>query len=130
MAKCVISEGNNYIVDSVYVPQDGSYELFRLTDEKKVNKVACFLNDRFKGQNLTAGDSVKIMKITQVTVGMRKVKKWNKETGKYDKEEWDREVSLGVDAVKNASGVDNLPEFDDDVPFDVNTPWDENELPL
>jgi len=131
MAKVTITEGNIYPVDSTYAATDGSYELFRITDEGGKNKIGCFLNDRYKGQNIAKGDTVKIMKITQVQVGWRKAKKWNKETGKYDKEEWEKEVSLGVDAMKVNSGIDDLPEFTDaDVPFDVNTPWDENELPL
>lgn len=131
MARLTITEGNNYVVESAYIPPDGSYELFRVADDGNKNKIGCFLNDRYKGQNIVKGDTVKIMKITQVQVGWRKEKMWNKETRKYDREEWVKDVSIGVDAMKVTSGIDDLPEFTDaDVPFDVNTPWDENELPL
>lgn len=127
MARLTITEGNNYPVESTYTATDGSYELFRVTDDGKKNKIACFLNDRYRGQGIAKGDTVKIMKITQVQTGWRKEKKWNKETGKYDREEWVHDVSIGVDAVK--VGVDSLQNIEEDIDFG-DTPWDDNELPL
>lgn len=125
MAKLVIGEGNIYQVDSTFT--NGEYSILRFKDDAGKNEIACFLDDKCKGQNIAKGDMVKINRITRVTLGWKKKREYDKQIGAYV-ERWKQEMSLNIEATKTASDLDDAPDWIDEVEGGT-LPWDDN-LPI
>lgn len=125
MAKLVLGEGNTYQVDSAF--SNAEFSIIRFKDEGGKNEIACFLEDKSKGQNFAKGDMVRINKITRVTLGWKKKRVFDKPTSTYV-ERWVQEVSLNVEASKTASGIDDADSWIDEVEG-AALPWD-GDLPV
>lgn len=125
MARLVLGEGNTYPVDSAFTNEQ--FTIIRFRDDDAKNEIACFLGDKSKNQNIAKGDTVRINRINRVTVGWKKKKVYDKNTGGYV-ERWKQEVSLNVEVSKVTSGIDEDSSWIDEVEG-AALPWD-GDLPV
>ena len=127
MSMIRINEGNSYIVSSTYIDPKGDFEVFRVKDENGKNEMACFVNQQYRPTNLTPGDKVAIKRITGLTLGWKKKKRFDKNVNGYV-EKWEQEFAATVDAVKVANDFEEMsPLTDEDF---GGLPWDDGDLPL
>lgn len=128
MARLVIAENNNYVVDSTYVDPNGEYEIVRIKDDAGKNEVACFMSDKSRRQNFNKGDGIRINHISRIGLGWKKKKRYDKQSGGYV-ERWEQEFTITVDATKTASDLDGAADWIDEVEG-AELPWTDGELPL